>query len=56
MKSVQEEIEMMRGFIRRKRRERTAFPLHIVQLESIHPLYASDILSKGVLVYERQVQ
>jgi predicted nucleotidyltransferase len=40
----------------RKAKERTAFPLHIVQLEFIHPLYASDIVSKGVLIYERQVQ
>ena len=38
-----------------KAKARTAFPLHIVQLEYIHPLYASDIVSKGVLIYERQV-
>jgi predicted nucleotidyltransferase len=28
------------------------FPLHIVQLETIHPTYANDIIKKGVLIYE----
>jgi predicted nucleotidyltransferase len=31
----------------------TRFPLHIVQLETIHPSYANDIIKKGVLIYER---
>jgi len=31
----------------------TRFPLHIIQLETIHPTYADDIIKKGVLIYER---
>jgi predicted nucleotidyltransferase len=31
----------------------TRFPLHVVQLETIHPTYADDIIKKGVLIYER---
>lgn len=34
----------------------TRFPLHIVQLETIHPSYATDITSKGVLIYERPLR
>jgi predicted nucleotidyltransferase len=33
----------------------TSFPLHIVQVESIHPSYSQDIIAKGVIVYERPV-
>lgn len=33
-----------------------SFPVHIVQLETIHPSYARDIVEKGVLIYERPVQ
>jgi predicted nucleotidyltransferase len=36
--------------------ELTRFPLHIVQLETIHPTYAGDIVEKGVLIYERPLR
>jgi predicted nucleotidyltransferase len=36
-----------------KAQKLTRFPLHIVQLETIHPTYANDIIKKGVLIYER---
>jgi len=34
----------------------TRFPLHIVQLETIHPTYSEDIIKKGVLIYERPLR
>ncbi|OHD76077.1 MAG: hypothetical protein A3J97_14510 [Spirochaetes bacterium RIFOXYC1_FULL_54_7] len=34
----------------------TRFPLHIVQLETIHPSYANDIITKGVVIYERPLR
>jgi predicted nucleotidyltransferase len=34
----------------------TRFPLHIVQLETIHPTYADDIIKKGVLIHERPLR
>lgn len=36
-----------------KARELTSFPLHIVQLETLHPLYVSEITAKGKLIYAR---
>lgn len=33
----------------------TLFPLHIVNLEDIHPLYRAQIVEKGVLIHERPV-
>jgi len=33
----------------------SSFPLHIIQIEHVHPVYREEILRKGVLVYERQV-
>jgi len=31
----------------------TKFPLHIIELEKIHPVYAESIRRRGKLVYER---
>ena len=36
-----------------KARELTSFPLHIVQLETLHPLHVSEITAKGKLIYAR---
>ena len=36
--------------------EMTSFPLHIVQIEMVHPAYLHDILENGELVYERPVR
>lgn len=33
----------------------STFPIHVVQLELIHPLYADEILKKGICIYERPV-
>jgi len=32
----------------------TNFPLHIIEVEKIEKIYASDIIQKGRLVYERK--
>lgn len=37
----------------RKAQALTSFPLHIVQIETIHPEYANNIKQKGKLLYER---
>ncbi len=36
--------------------ELTSFPLHIVQLEKIHPLHAQSIKKRGKLIYESKCQ
>lgn len=35
--------------------ELTTFPLHLVNLEDVHPLYRRQIVEKGVLIHERPV-
>jgi len=37
----------------RKAQALTSFPLHLVQIETIHPEYANNIKQKGKLLYER---
>ena len=36
-------------------KELTSFPLHIVQIEYVDPPYAQEIITQGVVVYERPV-
>jgi predicted nucleotidyltransferase len=38
-----------------KARELTSFPLHIVQLETLHPVHASEIKENGKLIYARPI-
>ena len=35
--------------------EMTSLPLHIVQIEKVHPVYGEDIKKRGKIVHERQI-
>jgi predicted nucleotidyltransferase len=40
----------------RKAQALTSFPLHLVQMETIHPEYANNIRQKGKLLYEKKIR
>ncbi len=53
VEGVHDPESFLRLYARAK--ELTSFPLHIVQLEDLHPDYSRNIREKGKLVYERPV-